>query len=169
MVLYILSMSYLLDDFDNNILTTDEDTNNICLCIDNIKKTQTREYVSDFLGYDLIKKNNNYKLNLVLNNDILNKLEVDFSYYYNINTKHYYLEYNKPIYLNEESGTLLFLIKNKTCIIKRIAFNYKLNDPEFNTDIIKIISHNYILYVYTKRPNKQSLFHIYKIIFTLEN
>ena len=31
-------MSYLLNDFDDNMLTTDEDINNICLCVDNNKK-----------------------------------------------------------------------------------------------------------------------------------
>ena len=162
-------MSYLLNDFDDNMLTTDEDINNICLCVDNNKKTQTREYVTDFLGYNLIKNNNNYKLNLILNNDTSNKIQADFSYYYNIDTKHYYLEYEKPIYLNNGEGKILFLIKNKTNIIKKFSFNYKINDPAFNTDIIKIVSDNYILEIYTKRPNKQTLFYIYKIIFTLEN
>ena len=38
---------------------------------------------------------------------ILLTIQADFSYYF-IDTKHHYLEYEKPIYLNNGEGKILF-------------------------------------------------------------
>lgn len=164
MVLYILSMTKLLEDYDNNM--TEEDTNNICNCIDIVKNITKREYVIDLFGYTLLK-NKQYKLDIIQNNNIKNKITLNMDYYYNKNTKCYYLNYEEPFYLNSEEGHLEFIVKNKDNVIQNISFKYKLNNPIFNTDIIKIQGKKYELYIYMKRQNKNTDFYLYKIIFKL--
>jgi len=45
-------MSKLLEDYDNII--ADEETNNICNCIDIVKNTKYREYITELIGYTLL-------------------------------------------------------------------------------------------------------------------
>lgn len=162
MVLYILSMTKLLEDYDNNM--TEEDTNNICNCIDIVKNITKREYVIDLFGYTLLK-NKQYKLDIIQNNNIRDKITLNMDYYYNKNSKLYYLKYEESFYLNSEVGHLEFIVKNKDNVIQSISFKYKLNNPIFNTDILKIQGKKYELYIYMKRPNKNTNFYLYKIIF----
>jgi hypothetical protein len=164
MVLYILSMMNLLQDYDNT--TVDEETNNICNCIDIVTNTNSREYVVDLLGYKLVK-NKTFKLDIIQNSNIKNKLTLKMDYYYNKHTKSYYLKYEEAFYLDSDKGYLEFIIKNKNNVIQNINFKYKLNNPVFNTDIIKILSSNYEFYIYLKRLNRNKSFYIYKFIFTL--
>ena len=164
MVLYILSMTKLLEDYDN--ITVEEETNNICNCIDIVKNITKREYVIDLLGYTFLK-NKQYKLDIIQNNNIKNKITLNMDYYYNKNTKSYYLKYEEPFYLDTELGHLEFIVKNKDNVIQNISFKYKLNNPSYNTDILKIQGKKYELYMYLKRVDKNTDFHIYKIIFNL--
>tara|TARA_B100001559_G_C16340676_1_gene547901 strand:- start:173 stop:670 length:498 start_codon:yes stop_codon:yes gene_type:complete len=164
MVLYILSMSKLLEDYDNNII--EEDTNNICNCIDVVKNTTSREYIRDLIGYTLLT-NKKYKLEIIENNEIKNKTTLNFEYYYNKTNKSYYLLYEEPFYLKTNKGHLEFIIKNNDNFIQKIGFTYVLNDPLFDMDVIKIQGKNYELFIYLKRANKNKDFHFYKIIFTL--
>jgi len=163
MVLYILSMAKLLEDYDNNMI--EEDTNNICNCIDTVKNITRREYVIDLLGYKLLK-NKQYKLDIIQNNNIRDKITLNMDYYYNKNIKAYYLKYEEQFYLDSEVGHLEFIVKNKDNVIQNISFKYKLNNPIFNTDIVKIQGKKYELYIYLKRVNKNMDFYLYKIIFT---
>ena len=164
MVLYILSMTKLLEDYDNNMI--EEETNNICNCIDIVKNITKREYVIDLLGYTFLK-NKEYKLDIIQNNNIKNKISLNMDYYYNKNIKSYYLKYEEPFYLDSEKGLLEFIVKNKDNVIQNINFKYKLNNPIFNTDILKILGKKYELYIYLKRVDKNTDFYIYKIIFNL--
>lgn len=164
MVLYILSMSKLLDDYDNNVI--EEDTNNICNCINTEKNTTNREYIRDLIGYTLLT-NKKYKLEIIENNEIKNKTTLNFEYYYNKTNKSYYLLYEEPFYLSTNKGHLEFIIKNNDNFIQKVGFNYVLNDPLFDMDVIKIQGKNYELFIYLKRPNKNTDFHFYKIIFKL--
>ena len=164
MVLYILSMTKLLEDYDN--ITVEEETNNICNCIDIVKNIKKREYVIDLLGYTFLK-NKQYKLDIIQNNNIKDKITLNMDYYYNKNIKSYYLKYEEQFYLDSELGHLEFIVKNKDNVIQNISFKYKLNNPIFNTDIIKIQGKKYELYIYLKRIDKNTDFYIYKIIFTL--
>lgn len=164
MVLYILSMSKLLEDYDN--IVTDEETNNICSCIDIVKNTKYREYITELIGYTLLK-NKKYKLDIIQNKKIRDKKVLNLEYYYNKDTKSYYLMYEKPFYLDTDTGYLEFIIKNNNNVIKKISFNYLLNDPIFNVDVLKILGNNYELYIYIKRLDRNADFHFYKIIFKL--
>lgn len=164
MVLYILSMTKLLEDYDNNMI--EEETNNICNCIDIVKNITKREYVIDLLGYTFLK-NKEYKLDIIQNNNIKNKISLNMDYYYNKNIKSYYLKNEEPFYLDSEKGLLEFIVKNKDNVIQNINFKYKLNNPIFNTDILKILGKKYELYLYLKRVDKNTDFYIYKIIFNL--
>ena len=164
MVLYILSMTKLLEDYDN--ITVEEETNNICNCIDIVKNIKKREYVIDLLGYTFLK-NKQYKLDIIQNNNIKNKITLNMDYYYNKNTKSYYLKYEEPFYLDTELGHLEFIVKNKDNVIQNISFKYKLNNPSYNTDILKIQGKKYEFYIYLKRLHKNTKFYIYKFIFTL--
>ena len=155
-------MTKLLEDYDNNM--TEEDTNNICNCIDIVKNITKREYVIDLFGYTLLK-NKQYKLDIIQNNNIRDKITLNMDYYYNKNSKLYYLKYEESFYLNSEVGHLEFIVKNKDNVIQSISFKYKLNNPIFNTDILKIQGKKYELYIYMKRPNKNTNFYLYKIIF----
>lgn len=157
-------MSKLLEDYDNTSI--EEDTNNICDCIDIVNKTKHREYINDLLGYNLLK-NKEYKIDIIQNNDNEKKNTFDLLYYYNTDTKSYYLKYESPFYLRSDLGNLEFIIKNNNNIIKRISFSYKLNDPIFNTDIVKILGEKYELYIYMKRIDKNSDFYFYKLVFKL--
>jgi len=162
MVLYILSMANLLEDYDNNMV--DEETNNICNCIDIVKNITKREYVVELLGYKLLK-NKKYNLDIIQNNNIKNKITLNMDYYYNKNTKTYYLKYDEPLYLDSKKGFLEFFVKNKNNVLQNINFKYKLNNPMYDTDIIKIQAKNYELYIYLKRLDKNTDFYLYKIIF----
>ena len=164
MVLYILLMTTLLEDYDNNM--TEEDTNNICNCIDIVKNITKREYVIDLFGYTFLK-NKQYKLDIIQNNNIKDKITLNMDYYYNKNIKSYYLKYDEPFYLDSEKGFLEFSVKNKDNVIQNINFKYKLNNPTYDTDIIKILGSNYEFYIYMKRLNRNKTFYIYKFIFTL--
>ena len=164
MVLYIVSMSNLLEDYSNNMI--EDETNNICICIDIVKNTKYREYISELIGYTLLK-NKKYKLDFIKNKKIREKTVLNFEYYYNTNTKLYYLLYEKPFYLDTDTGHLEFIIKNNDTFIKQISFNYLLNDPIFNTDVLKILGKDYELYIYIKRLNRNTNFYFYKIIFKL--
>ena len=164
MVFYILSMVKLLEDYDNNMV--EEDTNNICNCINIFTNTTKREYVIDLLGYTFLK-NKQYKLDIIQNNNINDKITLNMDYYYNKNTKSYYLKYEEPFYLDTETGHLEFIVKNKDNVIQNISFKYKLNNPIFNTDILKIQGKKYEFYIYLKRLHKNTKFYIYKFIFTL--
>tara|TARA_B110000114_G_C14962092_1_gene344788 strand:- start:425 stop:901 length:477 start_codon:yes stop_codon:yes gene_type:complete len=155
-------MTKLLEDYDNNVI--DEETNNICNSIDTVKNITRREYVIDLLGYTLLK-NKQYKLDIIQNNNIINTITLNMDYYYNKNIKSYYLKYEAPFYLDSEIGYLEFIVKNKYNVIQKINFKYKLNNPIFNTDIIKIAGENYEFYIYMKRLNKNNHFYIYKFIF----
>ena len=155
-------MSNLLEDYDNNSI--EDDTNNICNCIDIVNKTKYRDYIQDLLGYKLLK-NKKYKIDIIQNNDIEKKNTFDFLYYYNTDTKSYYLKYEYPFYLRSDLGNLEFIIKNNNNIIEKISFKYKLNDPNYNTDVVKILAENYELYIYMKRPYKNSDFYFYKLVF----
>ena len=166
MVLYILSIMNLLQDYDNNNTMVDEDTNNICSCIDVVKNTTSREYVVDLLGYKLVK-NKTFKLDIIQNLNVKEKITLRMEYYYNKHTKSYYLKYEEPFYLDSEKGHLEFVIKNKNNVIQNINFKYKLNNPTYDTDIIKILGSNYEFYIYMKRLNRNKTFYIYKFIFTL--
>lgn len=157
-------MTKLLEDYDNNVI--DEETNNICNCIDTVKNIKIREYVIDLLGYTLLK-NKQYKLDIIQNNNIIDKITLNMDYYYNTNSKSYYLKYDEPFYLDSEKGFLEFIVKNKDNVIQNIKFKYKLNNPIFNTDIIKIQGKTYEFYIYMKRVHKNTDFYIYKFIFTL--
>ena len=157
-------MSNLLEDYDNNSM--DEDVNNICRCDDVVNNTTYREYITDLLGYSLLKKKK-YKIDIIQNNDIENKTTLDFLYYYNTNTKSFYLKYETPFYLKSCVGHLGFIITNNNKIIRKISFKYKLNNPIYNTDIVKILTKNYEFYIYLKRKDKESDFYFYKLIFKL--
>lgn len=157
-------MAKLLEDYDNNMI--EEDTNNICNCIDTVNNITKREYVIDLLGYTVLK-NKHYKLDIIQNNNIKEKRTLNMEYYYNKNTKSYYLKYEEPFYLDSERGLLEFVIKNKNNVIQRFNFRYKLNNPIYNTDIIKILGSNYEFYMYIKRINKNTDFYLYKFIFIL--
>lgn len=164
MVLYILSMTKLLDDYDN--IMVEEETNNICSCIDTVKNITKREYIIDLLGYTLLK-NKKYNLDIIQNNNIKKKCTLNMDYYYNKNTKYYYLKYEEPFYFDTELGHLEFIVKNKNNVIQNISFKYKLNNPRYDTDIIKIQGKTYELYMYLKRVDKNTDFYLYKIIFNL--
>tara|TARA_B100001564_G_scaffold297285_1_gene263009 strand:- start:1311 stop:1790 length:480 start_codon:yes stop_codon:yes gene_type:complete len=155
-------MSKLLEDYDN--IVADEETNNICSCIDIVKNTKYREYITELIGYTLLK-NKKYKLDLIQNKKIKDKTVLNLEYYYNKDTKSYYLMYEKPFYLDTDTGYLEFIIKNNNNVIKKISFNYLLNDPIFNLDVLKIQGKNYELFIYLKRANKNMDFYFYKIIF----
>ena len=157
-------MAKLLEDYDNNMI--EEDTNNICNCIDTVNNITKREYVIDLLGYTVLK-NKHYTLDIIQNNNIKEKRTLNMEYYYNKNTKSYYLKYEEPFYLESDKGFLEFIIKNKDNIIQNINFKYKLNNPIFDTDIIKIAGKKYEFYIYLKRLHKNTKFYIYKFIFTL--
>lgn len=154
----------LLEDYDNNNNNVDEETNNICNCIDIVKNITSREYVIDLLGYKLLK-NKTFKLDIIQNANIKEKITLKMEYYYNKNTKSYYLKYEEPFYLDSEKGKLECVIKNKDNIIQKFSFRYKLNNPTYDTDIIKILGQNYEFYIYMKRLNRTKNFYIYKFIF----
>tara|TARA_B110001452_G_scaffold6496_1_gene5950 strand:+ start:8980 stop:9456 length:477 start_codon:yes stop_codon:yes gene_type:complete len=156
-------MSKLLEDYDNNSI--EEDFNTICNCIDIVNNTIYREYIQDLTGYSLLKKK--YKIDIIQNNDIEKKTTCDFLYYYNSDTKSFYLKYETPFYLRTDLGHLGFIIKNNNKIIRKISFKYKLNNPIYNTDIVKILTENYEFYIYLKRKDKESDFYFYKLIFKL--
>ena len=156
-------MSKLLEDYDNNSI--EEDFNTICNCIDIVNNTIYREYIQDLTGYSLLKKK--YKIDIIQNNDIEKKTTCDFLYYYNSDTKSFYLKYETPFYLRTDLGHLRFIIKNNNKIIRKISFKYKLNNPIYNTDIVKILTKNYEFYIYLKRKDKESDFYFYKLIFKL--
>ena len=156
-------MSKLLEDYDNNSI--EEDFNTICNCIDIVNNTIYREYIQDLTGYSLLKKK--YKIDIIQNNDIEKKTTCDFLYYYNSDTKSFYLKYETPFYLRTDLGHLGFIIKNNNKIIRKISFKYKLNNPIYNTDIVKILTKNYEFYIYLKRKDKESDFYFYKLIFKL--
>jgi hypothetical protein len=157
-------MSKLLEDYDNNSI--EEDFNTICNCIDIVNNTIYREYIQDLTGYSLLKKKK-YKIDIIQNNDIEKKTTCDFLYYYNTDTKLFYLKYETPFYLRTDLGHLGFIIKNNNKIIRNISFKYKLNNPIYNTDIVKILTKNYEFYIYLKRKDKESDFYFYKLIFKL--
>ena len=157
-------MSKLLEDYDNNSI--EEDFNTICNCIDIVNNTIYREYIQDLTGYSLLKKKK-YKIDIIQNNDIEKKTTCDFLYYYNSDTKSFYLKYETPFYLRTDLGHLGFIIKNNNKIIRKISFKYKLNNPIYNTDIVKILTENYEFYIYLKRKDKESDFYFYKLIFKL--
>lgn len=158
-------MVNLLEDYDDNISNIEEDINNICMCINLIEDKNYRDYAEDFIGYKLIK-NNEYTADIIINNEILNKNTLKLSYYYNSVNKNFYVEHEEILYFDSISGHIEFIIKKNNNILDTVSFNYKLNDPLFNTDIIKVLKKSYIFYIYLKRPKLGEKFYIYKIIYT---
>ena len=158
-------MVNLLEDYDDNISNVEEDTNNICMCINLIEDKNYRDYAEDFIGYKLIK-NNEYTVDIIINNEILNKNTLKLSYYYNSVNKNFYVEHEEKLYFDSINGHIEFIIKKNNNILDTVSFNYKLNDPLFNTDIIKVVKKSYIFYIYLKRPKLGEKFYIYKIIYT---
>lgn len=154
-------MVNLLEDYDNN--SNEEDLNNICLCINDEKKY--REYIPEFMGYTL-KKNMNYTLELIINNK--KNIILNTDYYEKDN--HYYVENISNIQFNCDVGQITFIAKNKNKKeLCNCSFNYKVNNPSFNTDILKIKGHNYNIYIYLNREKINDIFHICKIIYTIPN
>jgi len=156
-------MSSLLADYDNN--SCEEDINTSCLCIDTTLDRNYREYVPDFIGYTF-KKNMNYKIELNLDKEKIIILNTD---YYE-NKKNFYIENNSRIDFDYDTGHIHFIIKDsKNINICSLGFNYTLNNPIFNVDVIKIKGKKYNIYVFLKREKNLDKFHIYKIIYTIPN
>ena len=58
---------------------------------------------------------------------------------------------------------MLNLYKKKI-LLHSSSFNYKINNPNFNNDVIQISKNPYNIYIYLERECRDTLFHAKKII-----
>lgn len=151
-------------EIDQNISSNECDTSS-CMYYNMNSKIYKRDYMEDFINYELC---NNIKssLSIIINNDLSNILKFNTKTYYNKMLDHYYYEYDKKFYFNEIEGCIEFIIKIEDSNIATIKFNYKLNKPMFNSDIIKIHFKKNIVYLFVRRHSLEEKFYIYKIIYT---
>ena len=161
----------LLNDDLNNV---DIEDNNICSCYDVINKKYYKEYIYDFINYTFIN-NTQYKLKFYIYDSIsnipssnYNKLvESKLSYYKN-DTNIFYLEFINDINFNCEKGVFKFDIFNNNKQYKSITFNYKLNEYNYKSDIMKLLFNDYHIYLYLQK-NKFDKLYISKILFHFSN
>jgi len=149
-------------EIEKNICSSDLNT---CMHYDINSKMCKRDYVEDFINYKLYSTIKS-SFDIIVNNDLLNKINCNTKTYYNEMLKHYYFENNKKLILNKSTGNIEFIIKKNDIVQATIKFNYKLNKPQFNNDIIKISFKHHILYLFVKRYNSQESFFIYNMIYT---
>lgn len=127
-----------------------------------------RDYIDDFIDYYEIKNSNSH-FDLIIDQNVKDKLKLNTTTFYNKKTNKYYYEYNNNLFLDNISGQLQIITKHNDVVIGGIRFKYKQNNPKFNNDVVKILHKNSIVYLFVKRTTKNSLFHFYKIIFTQTN
>lgn len=160
----------LENDINDNVNLNEEvnlDTTSCMFYNINMRKLQ-RDYMDDFIDYKLIE-NINSQFNIIINKDVKNKNVLNVKTYFNKDLNAYYYEYNNDFFLENDSGHLEIIVKKNKIILGNIAFKYKLNNPKFNSDIVKILNNNCLLYLFLKRNNNMCSFHIYKIIFSINN
>ena len=149
-------------EIKKNICSSDLST---CMHYDINSRKYKRDYVEDFINYKLYSTVKS-SFDIIINNDVSNIYKCNTKTYYNEVLKHYYFEYNKKFTLSEKSGSLEFTVKKNDDVLATIKFNYKLNKPTFNNDIIKISFKKHILYLFVKRHNSEEHFFIYNMIYT---
>ena len=149
---------------EQNICSDECDTSN-CMFYNMNSKICKRDYMDDFINYELC---NNIKssLSIIINNDLSNILKFNTKTYYNNILDHYYYENIEKFHFDEIEGCIEFIIKKNNSTIATIKFNYKLNKPTFDNDIIKIRCNKNIIYLFLRRHNLKDNFYIYKIIYT---
>lgn len=159
--------NYIYFNNKYNKISTDENVDiTSCMLYDVNNDKVVRDYMDDFIGYKLLE-DNKAQFYIIIDNDTNNKKTLNADIYYNKDTESYYYEYNNDFNLKHIKGSLGFYIKKNNIILGNINFKYKLNDPKFNSDIVKIISGKNILYLFLKRDENNKHFHFYKIIFTI--
>ena len=139
-----------------------------CMFYDMNTNKLYRDYIDDFINYKLIE-NRNLQFNIITNKDIKNKNILNVKTYFNKDLNAYYYEYNNDFFLENDSGHLEIIVKKNKIVLGNIAFKYKLNNPKFNSDSVKILQDKCTLYLFLKRNNTKCRFHIYKIIFIINN
>ena len=149
-------------EIEKNICSSDLST---CMHYDMNSKKCERDYVEDFINYKLYSTIKS-SFDIIINNDWSNIYKCNTKTYCNELLKHYYFEYDKKFTLSEKSGSLEFIVKKNDVVLATIKFNYKLNKPTFNNDIIKISFKKHILFLFVKRYNDQEYFFIYNMIYT---
>ena len=155
--------------YGNNKYDTVSNDENVditsCMLYDINNNKIVRDYMNDFIGYKLLKTNN-AQFNIIIDNDIKNKEILNANIYYNEAIDSYYYEYNNDFYLKQKTAFIDFYAKKNNIILGKLQFRYTLNNPQFNSDIVKIIYEKYILYLFLKRATNNTQFYFYKIIFT---
>ena len=151
-------------EIEQNICSNESDTST-CMYYDMNSNMYKRDYMVDFINYEIC---NNIKstLSIIINNNVSNIFKCNTKTYYNKILDHYYYECNEKISFNEIKGNMEFIIKTNNNILATIKFNYKLNKPMFNSDIIKIHFKKNIIYLFVRRHSLEEKFYIYKIIYT---
>ena len=127
-----------------------------------------RDYIDDFINYKLVR-NTYTQFDIITDKDVKNKKILNVETYFNKDLNSYYYEYNNNLYLDNECGHIELIVKKNKIFLGNIAFKYRLNNPNFNSDSVKILQGKYTLYLFVKRSNNMCMFHIYKIIFTINN
>ena len=161
---YSDTMKNTMLDIDQNICSIESNTN-MCIYYDMGSKICKIDYMDDFMNYELC---NNIKttLSIIINNNVLDIRKYNTKTYYNKTLDHYYYEYNNNFYFNEINGYIEFIIKKNDIILATIKFNYTLNKPTFDNDIIKIRCNKNIIFLFLRRKSFEDQFYIYKIIYT---
>lgn len=155
-----------------------------CNSLDTYTGITTRKYIPNFENYYL-KDCSDYNLYIIKNNNFNNKKIYNLDYYkfYSaINTDNiididnitdtitntitddkYFLLFENIVKL-EPVGNITLKLYKKHMLLCSTSINYKLNDPQFNNDVIEIKKYKYNIYIYLERENKNTLFYIKKII-----
>lgn len=151
-------------EIQQNICSNECDTSS-CIFYNMNKKICKRDYMDDFINYDLCNDISS-SLSIIINDDLSNIIKLNTKTYYNNVLDHYYYEYDDKFHFNTMEGCIELIVKKNNFTIATIKFNYKLNKPMFNSDIIKIEFKKNIVYLFVKRHNLEEKFYIYKIIYT---
>ena len=148
-----------------NKLTVEEDEDVASCMIYNINTNKSyRDYLDDFIDYNLININSNF--DIIINNNLKNVKTYKCKTYFNKNLNYFYYMYEEDIYFENLNGMFEIIVKTNNNIIGTLNFKYKLNSQEFNSEVLKIIKNNNILYLFLKKDINDKYNHIYKIIFT---
>lgn len=140
----------------------DNSHNSTCMFYNINENKSYRDYIDDFIDYYEVKNSNSY-FDITLDN---NEITLKTSTFYNEKTNTYYYEVNNNISLKSIIGKIGIIVKHNNKIIDSIRFQYKVNNPKSNSDIIKILYKKSLLYLFLKRDTKKNIFYFYKIIFT---
>ena len=129
-----------------------------------------KQFMKEFIGYNL--NNNKYKIkfDLVDTNGIYKKR---FSFTNNINyyenNSDFYIEIFLDFYNNDNQGRMEFNIYINDILYDTVSFRYKYNAVNENNDLIKAYGSIGHYYIYLSKDIKLDKFFIHKIIFEKNN